>query len=164
MAKARAFGDLRRRLKPTLLKSLLGGQGFGLGFEDGEDFDEVGELENLAGAALEAEEGEGDFEFSGKFEAFDERGDAGAIDVFHVGEIDDDAYCVLYTQHFDEFGAKLRGIVKRDVTVHVHDCSVAGLSSGKIHAARFLLVVALAREVAGKAGAATLFPKLLLLI
>lgn len=108
----------------------LAGYGFGLGFEDGEDFYEVGQFEDLTGAALEAEESEAGFELAGKFEAFDERGDAGAVNVFYVGQIDDDAGVALFLEQGDEHGAKFGRIVERDVTIDVHDDRGAGLASG----------------------------------
>src|ERR1700720_1907560 len=97
------------------------------------------ELEDLARAALQAEEREAGIELAGKLEAFDERGDAGAVNVLDAGEIDDDARRVLFLHYFDEHGAELRGVVERDVTVDVHDRCVAGLSSGKIHEARSIV-------------------------
>jgi len=127
---------------------LRGGQGFGLGFEDGEDFDEMGELEHLARAALEAEEGEAGFKLAGYLETFDERGYAGAIDVFHLREIDDEARGFLVLQLLDEHRAELRRVVESDIAGYVDDCCFAGLSNGKIHEARFCLVVALAGETA----------------
>ena len=106
----------------------------------------MGELEHLTRAALEAEKGEADFEFARKLQAFDEGGDAGAINVFHLGEIDDHADGALVLKLFDEHGTQLRRVVESDVAVYVDDRCVAGLSSGKIHEARFLLVAALAAK------------------
>ena len=45
--------------------ALLSGESFGLGFEDREYFDEMGELQHLAWAALKAEERESRFELAG---------------------------------------------------------------------------------------------------
>ena len=44
--------------------ALQSGESFGLGFEDREYFDEMGELEHLARAALKAEERESRFELA----------------------------------------------------------------------------------------------------
>ena len=130
---------------------LRGGQGFGLGFENREDFDEMGELKHLARAALEAEEGEAGFKLAGYLETFDERGDTCAVNVFHFREVDDEARGVLVLELLDEHGAELRRLVKSDIAGYVDDCCVAGLSNGKIHEARFCLVVALTGETAGRA-------------
>jgi len=133
------------------LRFLRGGQGFRLGFEDGEDFDEMGELKHLARAALEAEEGEAGFKLAGNLETFDERCDTCAVDVFHFREIDDEARGVLVLELLDEHGAKLGRVVESDIAGYVDDCCFAGLSNGKIHEARFCLVVALIGEAAGGA-------------
>lgn len=61
----------------------LAGEGFRLRFEDGEDFYEVGEFEDLPRAALETEEGEAAFEFARKLQAFDEGSDACTVDIFY---------------------------------------------------------------------------------
>ncbi len=123
--------------RPDPIPLLLGGERFGLGFEDGEDFDEMRELEHLARAALQAEEGEAGPKLAGKLEALDERGDAGAINVFHGGEIDDEANGVFVLELLDEHRAELRSVIEGDVAVYVDDCRGAGLSSGDIHEARF---------------------------
>jgi hypothetical protein len=128
---------------------LLGGQGFGLGFENREDFDEMGELEHLSGAALEAEEGEAGFKLAGYLETFDERGDTCAVNVLHFREIDDEAGGVLVLELLDEHSAKLGRVVESDIAGYVDDGCFAGLSNGKIHEARFCLVVALTGEAAG---------------
>ena len=127
---------------------LLGGQGFRLGFENGEDFDEMGEFEHLSRAALEAEESESGFKLAGNLETFDERSNTRAVDVFHFREIDDEAHGVLVLQLLDEHGAELGCVVESDIAVYVDDCCGAGLSSGKIHEARFCLIVALTGETA----------------
>lgn len=108
----------------------LAGEGFRLRFEDGEDFYEVGEFEDLAGTTLQAEKSKAGFEFPRKFEAFDERGDASAVNVLDVGQIHDDAGVALFLEQGDEHGAKFGRIVERDVTVDVHDDRGAGLASG----------------------------------
>ena len=77
------------------------GESFGLGFEDGEHFDEMGELEHLARASLEAEEREAGFELAGKLEPFHERGHTCAVNIFHGGEIDDQARGVLVLELLD---------------------------------------------------------------
>lgn len=118
-------------------EKLRGGEGVRLSFKDGEDFDEMGELQHLARAALEAEKGEAGFKLARKFQPFDERGHTGAIDVFHLGEVDDQANGVLVLELLDEHGAKLRRVVESDVAVYVDDCCRTGLSSGEIHEARF---------------------------
>jgi hypothetical protein len=97
---------------------------------------------------LEAEEGEAGFKLAGYLETFDERGYAGAIDVFHLREIDDEARGFLVLQLLDEHRAELRRIVESDIAGYVDDCCFAGLSNGKIHEARFCLVGALTGETA----------------
>ena len=126
----------------------LAGQGFGFGFEDGEDFYEVSEFEDLAGAALQAVEGEAEFQFAGKFEAFDEGGNAGAVDVFDIGEIHDDARMLLFFHKSDERGAQFGRVVERDIAGDIDDHRVAGLAIGNIHEAWFICT----GQTAGGAG------------
>ncbi len=117
----------------------------------------MGEFEHLARAALEAEEREAGLKLAGNLETFDERGHTCAVDVFHFGEIDDEARGVLVLQLLDEHGAKLGRVVESNVAGYVDDCCVAGLSNGKIHETRFCLAAALTSETAGGAAPLSLF-------
>jgi hypothetical protein len=108
-------------------------EGRGFGFEGGDGFDEAGDSEGVANAALTADEAE-DAAFAGKLDGdAHERGNAGAVNLGNAIEDDDDFLGAGLNDGLQGVVELVGGLTDGEAAVNVEDGDPAGLADVDLH-------------------------------
>jgi len=106
------------------------GLGGGFGFVGGDGFDEASDGEGIADTALSGDEMERAVEAGEGDGNFDKDGDAGAVDLRDVGEIDDELAGALIHELLDEVVEMLAGLTDGEASMHFDEVDASGFADG----------------------------------
>src|SRR6267154_1735733 len=101
----KAFSVWTRQNAPLTKTTLIaesGGQGLIFVVVDFKNFQQARELQDFTRGGTQSEQDKPQIEIAASFEPFDQRGDTGAINVAHFGEIHDHTRSALFTNLAEE--------------------------------------------------------------
>jgi hypothetical protein len=109
------------------------GEGGGFGFEGGDGFDEAGDGEGVADAALADDQAQ-DAAFASQFDGnAHQRGDAGAVDLRDAIQDDDDLVCAALNHGIERVVELLAGLADGQAAVDFEDRHSAGFADVDLH-------------------------------
>ena len=115
------------------IKQLKIGEGGGFGFEGGDGFDEAGDGEGVADAAVAANQAEG-AAFAGELDGdAHQGGDAGTVDLRDAVEDDDDILGAGFDDGFESVVELLGGLTDGEAAVNFKYRHSAGLADVDFH-------------------------------
>jgi hypothetical protein len=109
------------------------GEGGGFGFEGGDGFDEAGDGEGVADAAMATDEAQG-AAFAGELDGdAHEGGDAGTVDLGDTVEDDDDVFGARFDDGFESVVELLGGLADGEAAVNLEHRDAGDVADVNFH-------------------------------
>jgi len=122
--------------RPGRQERYASAESFLFGVVDFKNFQKARELKDFPRPAGQAIESKSTLQVPRNLQALDQRSDTGAIDVFHVLEIHDDALDALILEQAEQHFANFGRVVECDVAGDVNDRGILKLTRGNAHKTR----------------------------